>query len=748
MKKMLLMVILSMLCYSVNGAQDSIETQFFNEVQDSLFEVPGAMDKLKTFVKNNRAFVESNGKSLVEGFGEHLDNRIFTALDTMVQIVLPGYVFKKDTTQQKSIDEGVVDFFRQYLFVRGGDPILLRFIEYAYKKRPVYLDEYTLTPDTNISVGQEIDKHIAHKDKSVIDLVERVNPKRHDPGYLERFMKLVDACLVEKENVQALKDFVAGHSGAALLSTQRQGLPISLEEFFEYLSPAIFPLRDSVVKAINPAHKIAKNPMTDLPPAAILNMALQQYILSKDGMLPIELLQYAYTKFPLCVDDYFIDDAEDVEDSKHARRTLGMAIDEAQENNEPWVKGLFEMVKPNRLDKKQFFALLDDCLIEKVSLRELHKFIHMHNGSALLMQVRQEDGKVTAAAQYLLGKNPVIFKKRNDIMKSFDPQYTPESGDALFLENLQLRAQQEVVEVIRRYLESKGKANGEFVKYMYKQVPLSLDAFRFNEGSSLGQELDRVKETPYGKELSLLVQKKRWTRPGTEPDRIAFGNLLLASLIDLNTDREDQLRYYGADPILRTAELPGILLGNSGVGFTLDQKVRKVDDFFELLNPVLFPQKENVRKCLSLRVKAGGEHTQKSDKEFIEALVRTSLTNKELRPFLKYAFQNYEKHYGIPVDQAQNINLGALTYGGESVKSYLAKQSSMVDKDYFENLFYRNGEEKGASDDERTRNKGSVALWRKVLGVGIVGAALYACYKYFPSKKGGVAAKIAPAAAV
>ena len=782
MKKFLIIALATGTLCSLFGSEYAPVRDFENILEDSLFEVPGALDELRKFVQDNPS-VKQNKDSTLELL-KHLDGPIFSARDSVAQIFQSDYCFEKN---EKSVGEIIAENLRKYMQNKRGeqfDPFFTKMIVFSTKKYPFEYDAYRFNPDDPKSktIGEALLSLAKISAQELRELAQNGGAisEQQRVTFLnlsqvaglvstQRILQLIEVtslCLMGKGNIQDLKaslermgltGILAGKKLKDVLAENKDflkkngfaGLPLD-QLIWNILGP-LSEKRDEVFKAVFPHDPIPTYLEISLPGEAlpsiytmVINTFISLYVRSalKGKPLNFAIIEYLYRKYPLCVDDYTFDQLSLTtkvfgEPSPDQGMPLAVVIDRFQA--ELWAQPLVTLVKEKRFDKKQYCLVLNDCLLEKKPLTELKKFVKGHSEQLLLDTPYEEDGHPSpfSVKMVVLKYNPFIFKKRNEILKIIAPTFKiPDFYPEVTEQERKRRIDDEVATSISNYLDSKGRPGAfEKLSYMYAQAPICLDAYSldpFDSTDTLGRKLDEVKDTDYARMLSIIVQEHRWARAINDPKRKALGRIILKALIGVDEENETQLAYYVNDPSLMRAGYEELTIGNLSVGFTFgDKKEITVHDFLQALNPRLFPRKGRVADLLKQkRPVKEPVYTQKSDAILIEKLVTLSIENKDFRPLLKFTYNNYENLYRAQID------LKTIDYKGETVHSFLKKQESAADYDYYDNLFYSDSSSKKEQlENQLAQRKVPVALWKKLLGVASVGIASYALYKYYQPKK-------------
>lgn len=560
-------------------------------------------------------------------------------------------------------------------------------------------------------------------------------------------VSLIKKSLLNKENAfDGLDAFFKLHqevlqaNDSELLKTLLITDNLTLPRFFDLLDPEIFERQKDVASllgfTVGPSKPRLKREKGRVV-ADIMVKYIEAGILARNNrsknLFDFEFVEHAYKKHPICVDRYWYIPKGDDSDT-----TIGQELDRYYEYNikiksldfPDWLFQISTLISGidglgvlpymlrmssegrDRSIAKEFNKQLFGNLVIKAvlewqthSLFDLKVFVEAHKADIPSIDDFYLDSDIqvsdylkcyhdqskfaedTTLGRFIDSLNPTFYTNRNEILSLIAPsRKLPDDSQ----HNKEGVARMYQVNIIKNFLSSGGVSQKEgFVEFLCKKYPICLDDYPYDDVRTLGTALDhkrfRVSEFKiFGMGFRQSTHNARKKDSHRFGDKNALMDLIALCLIhekpeELMNDLKSFSFQFGSyeKKSERRTLFSDVTIERSHISF---------EDFFDRLNPQLFPRKEEVERCVfgNADHKGHKKYTQEADKAFIENLILASMNSPELVKLVQHAYERYEQVYGTkPNLVGDEIDYDAWT----TLSAYMASHQDMPQYAVYKELF-------------------------------------------------------------
>lgn len=312
-------------------------------------------------------------------------------------------------------------------------------------------------------------------------------------------------------------------------------------------------------------------------------------------------------------------------------------------------------------DGNRFFGLVQDCLIPPPGssdiLAQLESYINAHPGAFVSIDAYCPvalDGE--SLGHSLDSYNPELYPNRDAILRLLEPARAIKEYDR------DMSNDEEVAQLIRRYLAGHDDIDLSELKVVFEAWPIWVDAYPADERHliTLGKAVDDSRDAGL---IELCKDRRRttssWVTKKTDSDCSGFFNLMCQCLMKDSEILNSQLDYY-----VRFIDEDKSCIASFPTGVKrADGTPKKVSDFVAGLNAELFPRMAEVQA----RIFVEGDGML-SSKDSLINLVKDCMVEPTLYPMVEYAVGNY-KGPAIDID---TLVVPAGPHAGKSVRAVLA----------------------------------------------------------------------------
>jgi hypothetical protein len=510
---------------------------------------------------------------------------------------------------------------------------------------------------------------------------------------------------------------------------------ISLEKLFDVLDPRLFVNKERVMQLLGVESFKKAPPRKEKSLERAVADVVAKALDDKEG-IDHDLLAHAYNKKPIDTRLYYYEKNGQSSELLDREDTLSKRLDflvnyYTDAARAPGAKPFFGIEVPPYLTKIQlltsgmrqgdckgvvefneqrFGMLVLDCLFyggkkysSSVHFDNLKAFVEKNR--ALLPSIDElyfnEDitlsrdqkkyldlsiaNETMSLGQFLDAHDPLIFKVRDPLLKLLGRAIPARAADQ------KEKARTYVVTALKRYLGSlktdrstgflDGNPSGALVESLFERFPLCIDEVDYDGVRSLGRALDHKRVVT----MSLGFGPYRKKGAELTEEGSVFIDLLLCCLMhegpeEMHKDLATFVFGYEAGSISRKVPDKN-KRRTEKTPFYWDNTFESVTygDFFDQMNPALFPCKRAVEQAAFGRTKKGQTYTQEADQKFIENVLRASLHNPLLGELFSYVCAQYEELYGTHLTLEGN----KIPFRSETVSDYLAQcTDSKLTKQY------------------------------------------------------------------